>query len=88
MPALIATCSKADAAAVCGRCKCQRKDWKQHKKMCKSLMLKSKQAAAAALTNSDEKSQETPFFRMVLSEDPILSLISETALDIRSVSLA
>lgn len=120
MPALCATCSKADAASMCGGCKCtyycnaicQRKHWKQHKKLCKSLLLKSKSKQTAAHANSDEKSpppsSDTPCFRieaieqkglgmiasrdiaagtMVLSEDPILSMVSDTALDIRAISL-
>eukprot|EP01083_Nonionella_stella_P157575 511704_1 len=61
MPSSCAKCNKTGATAVCGACKCtyycsrdcQRKDWKQHKKICK--MIKEQGQQKTNTTKRDEK---------------------------------
>eukprot|EP01083_Nonionella_stella_P016745 46761_1 len=120
MPSSCAMCGKADAASVCGGCKCtyycgtdcQRKDWKRgHKKQCKTLRSKTETVVTKAKTKAkgDVKSKpKTVLFRvekvegkgmgmianedismgtMILNENPLLSLTSDSALDIRAIDV-
>eukprot|EP01083_Nonionella_stella_P157574 511701_1 len=64
MSSSCAKCNKAGATAVCGACKCtyycsrdcQRKDWKQHKRICK--MLKEEEKANTIKTNGKQTFKE------------------------------
>eukprot|EP01083_Nonionella_stella_P064191 167079_1 len=61
MPSSCATCNKIGATALCSACKCtyycnkdcQRKHWKQHKKICK--MIKEQGQQKTNTTKPDEK---------------------------------